>query len=274
MLFGVHIDSSYNTLLDQANNVKKMGGNFIQFFVDTTLKNKEKNIYILLKQYLQNNNMQCVIHASYTINLSKTWDEYSSHIHQLLVEIELAELVGAIGVVIHMGKQLDLSKEEAYNNMYTSLLYISNKIKSNILIFLETPAGQGTEICYQIQDFAYFIRKFIHNKNKEICKRFKICLDTCHIFSAGYDLRTLGTIDMYFDTLEELIGLRHIGLVHLNDSKTELGSNVDRHESLGKGMIGKSGIKILVKYFKKNNIPIILETPFIHHNRELKEYFN
>jgi deoxyribonuclease IV len=271
MSYGIHIDSTYETLLEEAERANKMGATIIQLFVDPF--NKKKDNYKLLKDYLVKNKMKCVIHASYTINLSKHWDEYSPHIHQFINEIELASLTGAIGIVVHVGKQLDLSYEEAFNNMYTSLLHVHNKTKKyNIRIFLETPSGQGSEMCYKIEDYSKLLRKFVHHNNKEIQDRFRMCLDTCHIFSAGYDLRTKPCISMYLDILEELVGLRYTGLIHLNDSKNELGANVDRHESLGKGYIGKTGLEIFSNFFKKIEVPIILETPDHFHKHEIDKY--
>jgi deoxyribonuclease-4 len=272
MLVGVHIDSTCSTLLQEATKVNNMGANFIQLFVNTN--NNNISHYVLLNNYLKTNNMKCVVHASYTINLSKTWDEYSFHINHFIQEIERADLIGAIGIVVHLGKQLDLDNAEALNNMFSSLLFVHNKTKkySNIKIFIETSSGQGTEMCFQIQDFAHFFRKFAHHKNQDIKDRFRICLDTCHIFSAGYDLRTTGNINMYLDILEELIGLRYVGLIHLNDSKNELGANIDRHENLGDGFIGKTGLKTFANFFKKLKVPIILETPSNKHMSEVKKY--
>jgi deoxyribonuclease-4 len=258
---GVHINSDYNTLIQEVQYIKNLGGNTIQLFVDAFTKSKSN--YYTLKQYLKENNMLCVVHASYTINIARNWDVYSSHIQQFINEIELADLCGAFGIVIHMGKYLDLDINQALNNMFTSLLYVHNATKkyNKIRIFLETSTGQGTELCFKIEDLAKFFRKFSHHSNKEIKDRFRICLDTCHIFSAGYDLRTKKLVSLYLDTLEELIGCRYIGLVHLNDSKKEIGSNVDRHESLGEGMIKKDGLIEFSKFFIELGVPIILETP-------------
>lgn len=204
-----------------------------------------------------------VVHAPYTINLAKDWDEYSIQINQFIREIEIAHELGALGVVIHMGKQLELSTEAAYNNMYSALLYVhSQTLKySSVKIFLETSTGQGSEICYKLEDLAYFIKKLIHHRNKQVAERFRICLDTCHVFAAGYDLRKKEKIDMYLEAFEELIGIHYISLIHLNDSLNELGSNVDRHNNIGKGFIGSEGLLYIKDYFHKLKVPIVLETP-------------
>ena len=101
----------------------------------------------------------------------------------------------------------------------------------------------------------------MRHKNQSLNDRFRLCLDTCHIFAAGYDLSKESTILLYLEALEELIGIRYVGLIHLNDSKNTQGSHVDRHENIGIGNVGKEGIMIFAKYFKNINVPIILETP-------------
>jgi deoxyribonuclease-4 len=213
-----------------------------------------------------------VVHASYTINLAAEWDEYSVPVNQFIKELEIAHELGAIGIVVHMGKKLDLSIEDAYNNMYTSLLYVHSQTKhiKDVQIFLETSTGQGSEICFKLEDFSYYIKKLIHNKNKEVANRFRICLDTCHVFAAGYDLRKEPQILMYLEAFEELIGLRYIGLIHINDSLNPIGSNVDRHQSIGDGYIGKEGLMFIKNYFHKLKVPIILETPDNKMLRDLK----
>lgn len=220
---------------------------------------------------IKNYSGKYIVHASYTINLSKEWNEYSIHIIQLINEISLAYKLGALGIVVHMGKKLDLSFECAYNNMYTSLLFVHEQTRDNpILIYLETSTGQGSELCYKIEDFAHFYKKFKRHKKKSVNDRFRICLDTCHIFAAGYNLTSELSIKIYLEVFEELIGIRYINLIHLNDSKNELGSNIDRHENIGQGYIGKNALKYIAKYFHKLNIPIILETPYENILNDLK----
>jgi endonuclease IV len=107
--------------------------------------------------------MKVVVHSAYIHNVARNWDEYSWWIINLQSEIKYAHEIGAIGLVLHVGKQLDLSIEEAYNNMYSSLVYIHNKTRDykDVIIMLETPTGQGSQLCYRIEDFAYFYKKFI-----------------------------------------------------------------------------------------------------------------
>jgi deoxyribonuclease-4 len=254
-LFGSHIDSNINNIQDELKIINNYNGNLVQFFVHSNLNKKD---YEKIKNDLSKYNIKAVIHASYTINIAQEWSEHSWWLKQLYLEMELAEYIGAFGIVIHLGKQLKLSTQQGLNNMFTSLLYIHNKTKNfNLKILLETSTGQGSEMCYNLEDFAYFFNKFLKiNKDK-----FRICLDTCHIFQAGYDIRTKKNINKYLNDFDRMIGIKYIGLIHLNDSKNELGSKLDRHESLGEGFIGEDSIKYISKFFFNVNVPIILETP-------------
>ena len=276
--FGAHFES--DNLIESAKTIKKASGNLIQLFLtlpDRQLTSSRSDEELdNFKKYLIENNMKAVVHSAYIHNMARNWDTYSWWLKNLEIEIEYAHKIGAIGLVLHFGKQLELSIEEAYNNMYSSLIYIHNKTKqySDVIILLETSTGQGSETCYKIEDLAHFYKKFSKNENKEIRDRFKLCIDTCHIFSAGYNLKTKKDIKSYLETFEELIGLRHVQLIHLNDCKVELGSQKDRHQNIGKGYIGEEGLTAFYQYFKKLGVPIVLETPGDGYKHEIKELKN
>lgn len=290
MLFGAHIET--DNLIKSAKLIKESGGNLLQIFLsihnsaktdynlligtesstDNTHETKHKSLeeYKEFKNFLIENNMKVVVHSSYLHNLAKDWDQYSWWIKNIELEIKLAHYIGAIGLIIHFGKKLNLSLAEAYNNMFTSLVYIHNQTKeySDVKIILETSTGQGSEIAYKLEDLSHFYKKI--NRNKELKKRFGLCIDTCHLFSAGYNLKTIDDCKLFLDTFDELIGMKYIKLIHLNDSKVELGSQVDRHANIGKGYIGYKGLKYLFDYFSNLNIPIILETPNNGYQNEFK----
>lgn len=257
---GAHISSGLNDVYEGIKELNNYGGQSVQLFVSNN--NKYKPVYEKFKKFADKNNITIIVHASYTINLAREHETYPSNIHQFIAEIKIAYELGAKYIVVHMGKSINLSKEEAYNNMYISLLDVHMQtIKYPIKILLETSTGQGSEICYKLEEFAYFFNKLCKNKNKNISERFGICIDTCHIFAAGYDLRDKKSIISYLEAFEELIGVRYINLVHLNDSKKDIGSNIDRHENIGKGYIGTKGLYFFAKKIIELNIPIILETP-------------
>lgn len=264
--FGSH-NKVADGLINAAKEIKEAQGNFMQIFlsIPTTQEalNKEKDNLLAFKKFLIDNDMKVVVHSNYTHNLARSWDKYSWWLTNIEIEIEYAHLIGAIGVVIHFGKALDLSIEEAYNNMYSSLIYIHNKTSmyKDVRIILETSTGQGSEICYKLEDLTHFYRKFIKNHNKELRDRIRLCIDSCHIFSAGYNLKTKTAVRLYVEAFEEMIGLRYIYLIHLNDCKVDVGCQKDRHENIGEGYIGLKGLQYFFKFFRKLNVPIVLETP-------------
>lgn len=269
-IIGLHINNDITKIITHTLKVNKYGGNIIQLFVNIT--DKAKNEYIKFKKILYDNKMICVVHASYTINCSQNWNYYSWWINQCIAEIEMANVIGAFGIVVHIGKQLNLSIEESLNNMFTSLLHIHKQtiLHKNVKIFIETSTGQGTEMCYKLEDLEHLYKKFSKHKNKEVVDRFGICLDTCHVFAAGYDLSNNQSIKNFFEQFDELIGLGEIKLVHLNDSKNEVGSQIDRHENIGFGYIGKKSLIMIAKMFSKINVPIVLETPYEKQFDDLK----
>jgi deoxyribonuclease-4 len=268
-MFGVHIDSDPTKIGTEIEKYHNMGCKVIQLFVDPFYKRKIE--YELFKTYADINKMNIVVHISYVINSAQEWNYHSWWIKQFIMEIESAEKMDAFSVVVHLGKQLDISREEAINNMFTSLLYVHDQTKSTkVKILIETSSGQGSEMCYRLNDFAHFFRKFANHRSNEIRERFGICLDTCHIFAAGYDIRTTDVIKSFFNSFEEMIGIKHIKLIHLNDSKKDLGSNVDRHHNIGRGFIGKNGLKSIIKIFGHLGVPIILETPDEYVENDLK----
>ena len=258
-MIGAHIVTD----MDEIRELKRRECNVVQMFVDHMASKELRVEYRKMRDYMMREGMKCVVHISYTINCAQLWNEHSWWMLQLVQEIEMANLVGASYVVLHLGKQMDLTMGEGYNNMYMALLHVHSRTKelSHIKILLETSTGQGSEMCFKLEDLAHFYRKFSKHKNELIRDRFGICIDTCHIFAAGYDLRTKEMGKIYLDNFNELIGLEHVKLVHVNDAKKDLGSNVDRHANLGDGFIGKMGILTFVTYFMRLGVPLVLETP-------------
>lgn len=266
-MYGIHINSDPNIICNELKKYKNL--KCIQMFIN--INDKYEKEYEKFKNIAKQNNQNIIIHLSYTINIAKTWSEYSWWITQCIIEIKKAYKINSKYVVLHLGKSLDIDLNVALNNMYSSLLYIANKIKDiDIKILLETSSGQGSEMCIKIDEMAKFINKLLKNKNKNISDKFGICVDTCHIFNAGYNLNTLKDVKDYINEFDNKIGIKNIKLIHLNNSKSELNSKIDRHENLEYGKINIQGIKEIIKFAKKLEIPIILETPDIYIDEDIK----
>lgn len=255
-LIGIHISDIMEIDSIVWKNIK-----LFQFFVSPTTDYRGEKYKKVLK-YIKNNKIQLLVHASYSINIARNWESSDSMVQQFITEINKCSNIGAFAIIIHTGKHLDLSIPEALNNMYTMLLYVHSKtINSNVKILIETPAGQGTETLVDVNNFCRFMSKFSTHPNKEIKERFGMCVDTCHIFAAGYDIRTKQYTDDFFNIIQKTIGIDKIKACHINDSKKGLGSKIDRHENIGHGEIGALPLKRIIQFMKSLNVPIIFETP-------------
>src|SRR3989344_5506872 len=240
MKIGIHMDN----ITEQKIIKLKKNGNIIQLFVNNSVQK--------IKQLLMKYKLKSLVHISYTINLSRNWDKYSWWILQFINEIEFAYLIRSEYVVIHLGKQLELTLEEAINNMINALIYIHMQTLEykNVKILIETSSGQGSEIGYNFKELAQ-----IYNKLKYL-NRFNICLDTAHLYVSGYNLNNF---DKVMNEFQEYFNLDDIKVVHLNNTKKELGSKIDRHSNLEDGNI--NNIAHIAYYFIKLDKWIILETP-------------
>ncbi len=273
--FGAHIGVS-DDLLQDVKHLKDVGGNLLQIMLTVQgyrlVSVKKEPMLLKLKKFCDDNDIRIVIHSSYMHNLAREWDEHSWWIKNMELEVKYAHMLGAIGLVVHFGKSLDLSLSQAYNNMYTSIVYLHDVTREykDVKIFLETSTGQGTETCYKLEDLAHFYRKFSSSLNAELKNRIKLCIDTCHIFAAGYNIRSSSDVKAYLEEFDELIGLKYVHLIHLNDCKVDLGEKLDRHANIGKGKIGYFGLKVIFDYFSKLDVPIVLETPGCKYGKEIK----
>ena len=177
-------------------------------------------------------------------------------ISALLDELQRCELLGIDALVVHPGSHISGSIEAGVRLVSRSLDAIHRRRAGyRTTILLETTAGQGTSIGHRFEHLAA-IRGLI----MEPC-RVGVCLDTCHLFAAGYDFRTLQAYKAMISELESVINLSAVGCIHLNDSRRPLGSRVDRHEHIGKGKIGKRGFANFLNDPRFADVPMILETP-------------
>jgi deoxyribonuclease-4 len=282
--YGRHM-SIKNGISVAIQNIIDIGGNCLQIFISSPVNGKISkeiiNLYMvqgyIIKTILKEKNIKLFIHSPYTFNFAKSiihnnW--FNCYwITSFIKELEIADAIGAVGCVIHVGKYLNLNIETAINNMYISLCFIIEQIiikKINSIIILETGAGQGTELFSSentsLNNFFDFYNKFTLHQKKYI----KLCVDTCHIFSAGYNISKPNLVIDFFINFQKQIGIEHLVLIHLNDSKREYNSHVDRHENIGQGKIGINGLKMFTFLSYMLNIPIILETPKNNHKIFIK----
>jgi deoxyribonuclease-4 len=214
------------------------------------------------KNYVNEHNLFLVSHATYLLN-SATREKWNDKISSALNDLIYAEKAGAVGSVFHVGKHLKQTVEEGTQNMYEFICEVIEKLQamnSKSIYILETSAGCGTELLCNIDDLGQFYHRFT-DKQKE---NLKICIDTCHVFSSGYSLKSENDCNIFTNVVEDSIGWSNVILIHLNDSKKDCGCRVDRHENLCMGCISKDdedGLKYFVKHCYDLKIPLVLETP-------------
>jgi len=193
-------------------------------------------------------------HAGYLINLAGTGDVLSKSLTALTDELHRAHQMNIDFLVIHPGSHGGRGLESGIDSISKNLDTIF-KIAMNTDILLETTAGQGSSIGHRFEHLRSIIDRSSYPD------RLGICLDTCHIFAAGYDISKKETYKAVFSEFNSIIGLNKLKLIHINDSKKKCGSMVDRHEHIGKGYIGMEGFRLMLNDSKLKNIPMILETP-------------
>lgn len=200
-----------------------------------------------------------IIHAPYIVNpSSETKAEFA--IKFLKNEIDRMNYFGAKYLVLHPGAYTQFTRESALEQLIKTLNTVLNETK-NVYIVLETMSGKGTEVGVNFEDLVYVL-------NKVESDRKGLCLDTCHIWDAGYNLHNY---DEFIDVFKKTGAYDYLKVIHLNDSKNALFSKKDRHENIGKGFIGKETLKKIVHDPLFDNIPIILETPWVDNKPIYKE---
>ncbi|MBS3920820.1 MAG: deoxyribonuclease IV [Deltaproteobacteria bacterium] len=196
------------------------------------------------------------LHLPYLPNVaSKESKFYSRSIDSIVTDLERAEQLGASYLIIHIGHRMESSENEAIEAVAQAINQAFDRARNSIILLLENTAGQGTEIGYEFSQ----IKKIIEGVEEK--ERIGICLDIAHAFEAGYDLSNKDGIERTLESFDQVIGLKRLHLLHLNDSKTPLGSRKDRHWHIGEGYIGLEGFRWLVNHPLLKHLPGIMETP-------------
>ncbi len=194
-------------------------------------------------------------HDSYLINLGNPEEEKrQKSLNSFIDEIKRCELLGLDKLNFHPGSHLKkISEEQCLDKIASSMNEAISKTK-DVKLVIENTAGQGSNLGYKFEHLAYLIEK-IEDKS-----RVGVCIDTCHLFTAGYDIRTKPAYDKTWEEFDNVVGREFLSGMHINDSKPKLGSKVDRHESLGKGEIGWDAFGFIMNDSRMDDIPLILET--------------
>ena len=199
--------------------------------------------------------MAICAHMPYLPNLSSPEDDgYQKSIKSMIKEVERCDKLGIPYLVTHLGSHKGSGEENGMKRLTDALNKVA-ETKADVTILLENTAGQKNSVRSDFKQLAQIFSKC------KPAKKFGICLDTCHAFVAGYDLRTKNAVKKAMKEFDDAVGIQHLKILHLNDSKGELNSNRDRHDHIGLGEIGKEGLSEIIKTMNKHKIPIVLETP-------------
>ncbi|TVP39548.1 deoxyribonuclease IV [Candidatus Nitrosocosmicus arcticus] len=264
---GVHVSIS-GGISHSVDNALEIGCSAFQIFTRSPRQWKTKELTPhetdIFKEKLDNspiNPKSVVVHMPYLPNLSAPTSEmYEKSILVLTDEVTRCNMLGVPYLIIHLGSHLGQGPKNGINQLvnacrksldaYSDLGLPRNKVK----ILLENSAGQKNSIGSRIEE----IQSIFHILGQN---DFGLCLDTCHLFAAGYDLSTGSNVSTLIDLVDSSIGLENLKIIHLNDSKGDLGSNLDRHYHVGLGKIGEGGLKSLINNKKLSQVPFIMETP-------------
>ena len=198
-----------------------------------------------------------IAHDSYLINLGSPDPALIKKSREaFLIEMERCEMLKIPYLVTHPGSHLNNGEEWGVTRIADSLSWLHQKTDSfKIRIALETTAGQGSNLGYKFEQIASMIEQAGQPE------RLAVCLDTCHIFAAGYDITTEEAYKQTISEFDRIIGLDRLAVIHFNDAKKGLGSRIDRHEHIGKGEIGKKAFGFFMRDKRFSKIPKLLETP-------------
>lgn len=195
-------------------------------------------------------------HDSYLINLASPDDAlWKKSLDAFVVELERAEALGLAGVVMHPGSFVDSTERRGLSRIVKALDAACRRTKGFLTeVWLETTAGQGTNLGCRFEHLAYIL-----NRSKS-ADRMGVCVDTCHIFAAGYPLESPAEYAATMQELDEVVGLDRVRAFHLNDSRKGLGSRVDRHEHIGEGCLGDRPFRHVLNDPRFSGLPMYLET--------------
>lgn len=264
LIIGSHVSFNSTTqLLGSVKEALRYGSNTFMFYTGAPQNTKRSSIndaltyeaYTLMKE----NNMaleNVICHAPYIVNLCND-EKFEFSVNFLKMEMERCEALGITKLVLHPGSSVNMERQHAISNIIKGLNLILSQ-GNNVTICLETMAGKGTEVGKTFEELAFIIE---HIEDKS---RIGVCMDTCHINDAGYDI---GKFDKVLDEFDKVIGLKYLKCLHINDSKNEIGMHKDRHENFGYGTIGFDKLINVVYNERLDGVPKILETPYIE-----KEY--
>ena len=261
---GFHV-SIAGGISNSVNNAKKLGCTAFQIFsrnprgwAAKPLARDEVHTFKKRLCVSRIEKTSVVVHMPYLPNLSgPTGELYEKSVKILTEEMQRCNLLGISYLVIHLGSHMGRGSNTGIDQLVNALTVASARSKSEnrVVVLLENNVGQKNSVGGTFEELRLILDRLDNSK------RFGVCIDTCHLFASGYDLRTKEDVNIIFEKIKAIVGMKELKIVHLNDSKGGLGSNLDRHEHIGLGSIGVEGITAFLNYEAIQALPIIMETP-------------
>ena len=271
LIIGSHVSyKASEQLLGSVKEALSYGANTFMFYTGAPQNTMRGSIDLEIRDKAYNlmkeNNIdidKVIVHAPYIVNLANI-DNFDFSVSFLKKEVERCNTLGIKYMVLHPGSAVNSSRDEALTSISDGLnLILDNNY--DVKILLETMAGKGNEIGRTFDELKTII------DNIKYKDKIGVCLDTCHLNDAGYDIESF---DKILEEFDNKIGIKYIGCIHINDSKNTLGSHKDRHENIGLGTIGFDNLISVIYNKKLESVPKILETPYVtkDDNSKEKEY--
>jgi len=259
---GSHVSmSGKKMLLGSSEEAASYGANTFMIYTGAPQNTRRRPLEELNidagREHMEKHNISnIVVHAPYIINIANTkkQDTFDLGVRFLRSEIDRTEAIGAKQIVMHPGAHVGAGVDEGIKQIIKGLNEVLSK-DDTVQIALETMAGKGTEIGRNFEELAKIIDGVVHND------KLSVCLDTCHIHDAGYNVRE--DFDSVLNEFDKIIGIDRIKVVHVNDSKNERGAGKDRHENIGFGHIGFDALHYVIHHPEFKHLPKILETPYV-----------
>jgi len=241
--------------------IKQVGGDVLQIFTRnqrqwTPAELKAEEVRLYREAHEESGKITVASHGSYLINFATAKEELlQKSTRAFVLELQRCQQLRIPYVVLHPGSHGGDGVETGLNRFVAGLDGAIKQSETDVEVLVETTAGQGTGLGRSFEELAYILQ------NSRCSSQLGVCVDTCHIFAAGYDIRSAEKYNATIQDLDNQVGLQRVKFFHLNDSKKDLGSRVDRHEHIGKGAIGLAGFKHLLNDSRFAGLPMTLETP-------------
>lgn len=267
---GSHVSmSGKSMLLGSSKEAASYGANALMIYTGAPQNTRRKPIEELNiaagQEYMSEHGiLDVVVHAPYIINIANTTKEatFELGVSFLRSELDRTAAIGAKQMVLHPGAHVGAGVDKGIKRIIEGINQVLDNDET-VQIALETMAGKGTEIGRNFDEIARIIDGVTHNEH------LSVCLDTCHIHDAGYDV--VNDFDGVLNEFDKIIGIDRIKVVHVNDSKNSRGAGKDRHENIGYGCIGFDPLNYVVHHKQLEHLPKILETPFVGEDKKNKK---